>query len=82
MIIESKRWDGALCVLVHKESGLLVHTGEGQMSRGAAFLITGGRAPHKSSSSGFVWCKDHYGNTREFYPGVFNMVWVDSELED
>jgi hypothetical protein len=40
--------------------------------RGHAAVITGGRAPHKPSSTGKVWTSDE----GEYYPGVFGMKWV------
>ena len=40
--------------------------------RGDVSVISGGRAPHKSSSSGRVYVMD-----REYYPGVFGLKWVE-----
>jgi hypothetical protein len=50
--------------------------------RGERWLIVGGRAPHKESSSGKVWAilspalPNDYGREYEFFPGVFDLVWV------
>lgn len=41
--------------------------------RGDSDTIIGGRAPHKPGSTGKVWTADG----REYYPGVFDMKWVD-----
>jgi hypothetical protein len=40
--------------------------------RGHAAVITGGRAPRHSGSTGKVWTSDE----GEYYPGVFDMKWV------
>ena len=46
-------------------------------------IITGGRAPHKSSSQGFVFIKDNPEYiTTEYYPSVFNLKWVDLLIND
>lgn len=39
--------------------------------RGNSAIITGGRSPHKPSSSGFV----HTAAGGEFYPNVFDLRW-------
>ena len=41
-------------------------------------MITGGSAPHKPGSTGFVYViyLDDPGSERSFYPKVFNMEWV------
>lgn len=48
-------------------------------SRGEAFIINGGRPPHKPGSTGRVWCKRNAleadGFEREFFPSVLGMVW-------
>jgi hypothetical protein len=43
--------------------------------RGEDYIITGGRSPHKPSSTGKVWVKDTKGNSAEYYPTVFDMKW-------
>jgi hypothetical protein len=40
--------------------------------RGHAAVITGGRAPRHSGSTGKVWTSDE----GEYYPGVFGMKWI------
>lgn len=43
--------------------------------RGHVDTIVGGRAPHHSGSTGKVWTADG----REYYPGVFDMRWVNTQ---
>ena len=44
-----------------------------QCSRGESYTITGGRAPHKPSSTGRVWVKEV---SQEYFPTVFGLEWV------
>jgi len=41
--------------------------------RGETCTISGGRAPHKPSSTGRVWVNEF---SQEYFPGVFNLEWV------
>lgn len=59
-------WDSDLAEPVLKGSTAISY-------RGHAAVIIGGRAPHKPGSTGKVWTADG----REYYPGVFDMKWVD-----
>ncbi len=43
--------------------------------RGDRWVITGGRAPRHSGSTGRVWIADG----REYFPGVFDMKWVNTQ---
>jgi len=43
--------------------------------RNEDYIITGGASPQSPSSTGKVWVKDMNGNSREYYPAVFNMKW-------
>ena len=46
--------------------------------RGDPWVLEGGRPPHKTNSSGFVWVRHPDGGTlREFYPFVIGMAWED-----
>lgn len=40
------------------------------------YIVTGGKAPHKPSSSGFVWVKTRDGGKRELYAHALGMMWV------
>lgn len=47
--------------------------------RGETCVLRGGKAPHKSNSSGFVWVGRRGSTvTREFYASVFGLFWVCS----
>ena len=62
--------------LVHQGSGRPVTEGEVVLDfRGDADTVTGGRPPHKQSSSGFVWTDAG----AEFYPSVFGLQWVEKK---
>lgn len=61
-------------VLTHMD-GTPACTGEMLEShRGEQYRITGGRPPHKPSSTGRVWVE----GGGEFFPTVFNLKWVDT----
>ena len=61
--------------LVHEHTGKSVAEGDVVLDfRGEVGIITGGRPPHKPSSTGFVWTTDG----RECYPGVFDLKWVNA----
>ena len=62
-------WDSGLAEPVLKGSIAISYRGE-------RHTITGGRAPHKPGSTGRVECADG----REYYPGVFDMKWVDRRV--
>lgn len=61
--------------LAHK-SGAICYEGELVKDfRGDEATLTGGRPPHKPSSTGFV----HTAGGAEYYPGVFDLQWVREE---
>ena len=68
--------------LVHKDTGREVREGETVISfRGEAAIVTGWREPHKPSSTGRVYVKEiASGFGREFFPGVFGLVFVEKEV--
>lgn len=71
--ITSVNYAGQLCVLVTTEGNHpVIQGGQYNNFRGDLAVITGGRAPHHSGSTGKVWTKDG----GEFYPGVFGLKWV------
>ena len=54
--------------------------------RGERWVITGGSAPHKESSSGRVYATPYPASPdvsdvheSQFFPGVFDLVWVPTE---
>jgi len=74
-MILSTNWAGKTCKLVHEECGTEVAEGELLVDfRGDTATCMGGRAPHKCSSSGFVF-HDRLG--QQSYPGVFGLKWVE-----
>jgi hypothetical protein len=80
--IISTDYAGRQCVL-RTPSGVSVGVGHIATSfRGEKYIVVNGTAPHKASSSGRV-CVCPYGanpkdprNTDEFFPTVFDLVWV------
>jgi hypothetical protein len=77
------------CTLRHKESGIPVEKGRvystgDEFGEGETYLVTGGCPNLRNpASSGKVWCYhiDECDGSesdwqREFYPSVFNFVWV------
>ena len=69
--IEKNGW-----TLVHERTGVPVIEGDVVLDfRGEAETITGGRPPHKPSSSGFVWT-DGGRRGGEFYTSVFDLKWI------
>lgn len=79
-VITSKDWDGITRTLVHcvdaKDAAWTprVPVTEGEKftdRRGDVYTVSGGRAPHKPSSSGKVWT-----DKGEFYPTVINCEWI------
>jgi hypothetical protein len=68
-MITSGQW-----VLVH-ESGRPAQKGEEVTSfRGEKMIITGGRPPHHSGSTGRIWVKEN-NSDREYYPSVCDLRW-------
>lgn len=43
--------------------------------RGDMAELVGGTPPHHDGSTGKVQVKEH-GDVREYYPGVYDMVWM------
>ena len=84
--ITSVDYAGRTCAL-RTSGGTAVGQGFVALSfRGERWVITGGRAPHKESSSGRVYAKLYApaspdisdAHEHEFFPGVFDLVWVPS----
>lgn len=51
--------------------------------RGEEVMLTGGRPPHKPSSSGRIYVEDlKYGYESEFFPSVCNLKWIRREEYD
>jgi len=78
-VITSTDWEEKDNTLVFEKNMKPVCMGQKVRSRGT-YVVTGGRAPHKPSSSGRVYVKEvgKSGWGREFFPNVFNMKWVPS----
>ena len=87
--ITSIDYAGRTCVLrTAGGNGTTVHQGFVALShRGERWVITGGRAPHKESSSGRVYATLYAPaspdvsdvHESQFFPGVFDLVWVPTE---
>jgi hypothetical protein len=82
--ITSTDYAGRTCAL-RTASGTAVSQGFVALSfRGERWVITGGRAPHKESSSGRVYAMLYAPaspdvsdvHESQFFPGVFDLVWV------
>lgn len=64
-------WRGKQCALIHDETGEPVSIHDTlTTSRGEAYRVTGGAAPHKPSSTGRV-----YTTGGEYFPSVFGCTW-------
>jgi len=63
-------------VLVTQTGMIVAENTEHTDSHGEIAVITGGRPPHKPSSSGRVWA-----NGREFFPSVFNLEWKEVNVK-
>lgn len=76
--MRSKNWEGKECKLILGDlSGRELEIGDKITNEdGEEYEIVGGRAPHKSSSSGFVDVKDVQGNEHHYYPSVIYAKWV------
>ena len=60
--------------LVHQNTGAPVYYEDIIRDfRGDEHVITGGRSPHKPSSTGRVYT----ARSREFFPTVFKLIWVE-----
>ncbi len=62
------RWDSDAQEGVLKDAKAATH-------HGVVYTIVGGRAPHHSGSTGRVYTAEG----REFFPGVFDMRWVNTQ---
>lgn len=74
MNIVSKDWAGVERTLVHIATGFPVQMNERVVEDDRKLMITGGRAPHKSGSSGRVWVKEGKA-LYEWFPHVCDMKW-------
>jgi len=72
-------WEEKENTLVFEKNLSPVCVGQKVQSR-ESYIVTGGRAPHKPSSSGRVYVKQVGGDKwgREFFPTVFKMKWIPS----
>jgi hypothetical protein len=82
-VIQSKDYAGRTCTLVSTKTGKPVMQGDlAPLSGAHNCIVSGGRAPHKPSSSGKVWVQDrHNSSESEFYPSVIDAQWVP-DFED
>lgn len=70
--ITSTDWKGDKCALADRDTKLLIREGQKVVDfRGDPVIVTGGRAPHKPGSTGFIFTAH-----REFYASVVNAEWV------
>ncbi len=75
--ITAMDYTNTLLRLKHKKTGEQVQVGEVITDfRGEDWILTGGAAPHKSSSTGHVYVRNENWSSREFYPTVFGLEWV------
>ena len=72
--MKSKRWDGKECALIKDNYELRI--GDHVRHRGELYLILGGSAPHKSSSTGRVYVETSEGFKAEYFPTVIGARWV------
>jgi len=65
--------------LVHSKTNEPVCIGDTlKTHRGDQYRITGGRPPHKPSSTGRVWVE----GGGEYFPTVFNLKWVEQTTQE
>ena len=82
-IITSTDWEDKENTLVYEKSLSPVCVGQKVRSK-EGYIVSGGRAPHKASSSGRVYVRTigkgdpRLRMGREFFPHVFNMKWIPS----
>ena len=70
--IISTGYNGTRWLLIDQTTQRSIRQGDMRPDfRGSRSIIEGGKAPHKPSSTGRVWA-----DGREFFPAVFNCVWV------
>lgn len=62
--------------LVYKHDGLPVHAGDkvATSNRDYTAVVTGGRPPHHSLSTGRVYVQED-GAEREYFPQCFDLEW-------
>lgn len=78
-MIQGMNHENVVCVLRHDDATRReVHHGESLTDRyGDFYRVTGGRPPHKPGSTGRVYVDNCLSDiSREFFPGVFNLVWI------
>ena len=78
MAVISERWDGVMCALFDETTGdgPAHYEDKRRTDDGDIYVICGGRAPHKSSSTGKVFCAPIDGEfERTLYPGVLGLEW-------
>lgn len=76
--IQSKDFEGRICVLIDQSTGKMLSNGDTVKTfRGEYLRLTGGRAPHKPSSEGKVWLNEPgFPIGSEFYASVIGAEWV------
>lgn len=77
-MITSKDYRGDVQVLIRTTTNQCVARGDqARTSKGSLVTISGGRAPHKPSSTGKVWVTHFGGHMAEYYPRVVGCKWAD-----
>ena len=77
-MITSKNWANKECVLIDNQGNKVVVGQIFTTEEGTIYSLTGGKAPHKPSSTGRIYVKTpNYEYGREFFPGVLDLQWVE-----
>jgi hypothetical protein len=77
--IHDDNWDGKQVILVSEKTLKPVCIGQRVKDfRGDSAVITGGHAPRKPSSEGYVGVKDR-DFEMYYYAGVYDLKWVPKE---
>ena len=72
-MLTSTGYDGKKWLLIDTYTQRSVNIGDALVShKGDAYVVTGGSAPKKPSSTGRVYT----AQGREFFPSVFNCAWT------
>jgi hypothetical protein len=73
--LTGKGWDGNY-VLMDKSGHAVGRNSKVKNRDGKIWRLTGGKPPHKPSSSGKIYVVSAAGESREFYPRVMGLQWV------
>lgn len=74
--MRAKGYDDKQFVLVGPAGGELQLPATIEREDGSTMFVTGGRPPHKPSSTGRIYVEEN-GGSREYYPSVADCAWEE-----